>query len=54
MSNFLNNNEGSSVPDLASIVKPANELSGQILDLLSSIKAREDCVTILENRFNEE
>lgn len=35
-------------------MKPADELSNQILDLQSSIKAREDCLLLLENHFNEE
>ena len=54
MTNFLNNNEKSRIPDLTSIVKPANDLSSQILDLLSSIKAREECLMMLESRFNDE
>ena len=54
MSTFLANNEKSSIPDLSSIVKPANDLSEQVLDLLCSIKSREDCLLMLETRFNEE
>ena len=53
MSTFLANNEKSSIPDLTSIVKPANDLSEQVLDLLCSIKSREDCLLMLEARFNE-
>jgi hypothetical protein len=54
MTNFLNENEKSGTPDLTNVVKPSNERSAQILDLLSSVKAREDCLLLLETRFNQE
>lgn len=47
MTTFLSQNEKSSVPDLTSIVRPANDLSEQVLEVLSSIKAREDCMLML-------
>lgn len=53
MTNFLKQSEGGSV-DLTSVVIPKDDLSVQMLDILSSIKAREDCVLMLEHRFNEE
>lgn len=40
MANFLKSNEQNSSPDLTSIVSPSNERSEQILDLVSSLKAR--------------
>ena len=41
MTNFLSANEQASIPDLANIVQPTNDFSEQILDLVSSLKARE-------------
>jgi hypothetical protein len=38
--------------DFLSVVKPADELSEQILDLSSSIKAREEAIHMLESKFN--
>jgi hypothetical protein len=54
MANFLSANEQGSVPDFKNIVIPSNDLSEQILDLVSSLKAREECVGLLENRFVQE
>lgn len=54
MNNFLSANENNeSTQSLLNLVKPQDELSDQILDLLSSIKAREDCTNELESKFNE-
>lgn len=53
MNNFLSANENNeSTQSLLNLVKPKDELSEQILDLLSSIKAREDCTNELESKFN--
>ena len=54
MATFLKENENSQLSSITSIVQPANELSEQILDLMSSCKAREECVVLLEARFNQE
>jgi hypothetical protein len=35
------------------LVKPRDDLSEQILDLISSVKAREDCANELELKFND-
>lgn len=54
MNNFLSANENNQPSEsLTNLVRPRDELSEQIIDLLSSIKAREDCATELESKFNE-
>ena len=53
MSTFLKENENQQTLDLTRIVQPADVLSDQILDLSSSIKAREDCLMYLEGKFND-
>jgi hypothetical protein len=48
MNNFLVDNESNQTTEnLAQLVKPADDLSEQILDLNASIKAREDCMAEL-------
>lgn len=56
MTNFLKQNESSAsdLSSITSIVQPKDAVSEQILDLLSGIKAREECVLLLEARFNQE
>jgi hypothetical protein len=48
MTNFLKENESASqISSMSSIVKPKDLLSEQILDLMSGIKAREECELLL-------
>lgn len=49
MSNFLKQSEASAseLSSITNIVQPKDALSEQILDLLSGIKAREECVLLL-------
>lgn len=54
MSTFLKENENSQSLDLTRLVQPKDELSEQILDLSSSLKAQEDCLVFLEGKFSEE
>lgn len=56
MSNFLKKSESSAseISSITSIVQPKDAISEQILDLLSGIKAREECVLLLENKFTQE
>lgn len=55
MANFLKKNESSAseISSITSIVQPKDAISEQILDLLSGIKAREECALILENKFTQ-
>ena len=50
---FLRHNETSNIHDLSSLVRPKDERSEQILDLTSSLKARDDCINLLETKFND-
>ena len=54
MSEFLRQSENSGVENLSSLIKPRDELSEQILDLSSSVKAREECISLLESKFDDE
>jgi hypothetical protein len=56
MATFLKQNEASAseLSSITSIVQPKDLLSEQILDLLSGIKAREECVLLLEGKFTQE
>ena len=54
MSYFLRQSENSGVDDLSSLIKPNDELSDQILDVYSSMKAHEECISLLESKFNDE
>lgn len=54
MANFLKDNESSEISSITSIVQPKDSRSEQILDLASSIKAREECAILLENKFSQE
>lgn len=54
MTNFLSTSEKGNITDLAKMVSPADDRSEQILDLIASLKAREDCLVFLEGRFNDE
>lgn len=48
MNRFLTDNEANqNTENLAKLVKPADELSEQIIELLASVKAREDCTAEL-------
>jgi predicted nucleic acid-binding protein len=51
MAQFLKKNENSSLNDLTSLIQPRDERSEQILDLTCSIKAKDDCIGLLEERF---
>ncbi len=54
MNNFLSANENNQPSEsLTNLVRPKDDLSEQILDLISSIKAREDCANELESKFND-
>jgi len=52
MSKFIevNSNEKNSISDT---VRTSDYISEQILNVISSIKAREDCINFVETRFNE-
>lgn len=53
MLEFLKNNDSSKVnQDLSSVVQARDERSEQILDLTSGLKARDDCISLLETKFN--
>jgi hypothetical protein len=54
MANFLQQNENAEISSIGSIVQPKDAASEQILDLLSVIKAREECTSLLEGKFNQE
>lgn len=55
MSNFVQSNQDTAThTQLLDMVTPADELSDAVLELTSSIKAREDCEDYLESRFNDE
>lgn len=47
MTEFLKKNESNPKENLITLIRPADGLSEQILDLISTIKAREDTVTLL-------
>lgn len=47
MSEFLKKNENSNFKDLTSLIRPKDDRSEQILDITSSLKAREDCITFI-------
>lgn len=48
MDKFLKENESASeIKSITSIVQPKDLLSEQILDLMSGIKAREECTLLL-------
>ena len=52
MTNFLKENEQSNNQlDLTKVVIPSNELSEQILELSCELKAREDCIALLEGKL---
>ena len=53
MSTFLKENENSQTLDFTKIVQPQDGLSEQILELSSSLKAREDCLMFLESKFTD-
>jgi len=47
MTNFLNENENADASNLVNLVKPKDNLSEQILNIICSLKSREDCLVIL-------
>ncbi len=51
MSEFLRKNEKEDFKDLTALIRPKDQRSQQILDISASIKARQDCLTLLEDRF---
>ena len=53
MGSFLNKSEDTT-GNVAELIKTTDELSEQILDLTSSMKAHEDCLDLLEGKFNSE
>lgn len=52
MFEFLKKNQNSDFKNLSELIQPKDERSEQILDLTSSIKAKDDCITLLEERFS--
>lgn len=54
MSKYLRVSESSGQGNLSSLIKPKTEISEQMLDLISSMKARDECILLLENKFNQE
>ena len=54
MTTFLQKNDQLSLPDISTLVTTSDPLSEQILNLSSSIKARHECVDLIEGRFSEE
>ena len=53
MTKFLQNNENASTENLSTLIQPNDNLSEQILDTVTNIKAREETVTFLEMKFND-
>ena len=53
MKTFADSTDISNV-ELTQVIVPADELSKQILDLITSIRAKQDTVNFLETKFNEE
>jgi hypothetical protein len=43
-----NNSKSDEQTNLSNLIQPADKLSDQILDLTSSIKARQECLMLLE------
>ena len=54
MNKFLRQSEDMSMNNLTNLIQPKDEVSEQILDLVSSTKAREECVVLLEKKFNDD
>ena len=53
MQEFLHNNEGISINNLSNLIQPVDGISDQILDLITSVKASEDCMVLLEKKFSD-
>ena len=53
MKTFADSTDISNV-ELTQVIVPADEISKQILDLITSIRAKQDTVNFLETKFNEE
>ena len=53
MKTFADSTDISNV-ELTQVIVPADELSKQIIDLITSIRAKQDTVNFLETKFNEE
>lgn len=54
MQDFLRNSESNiNSNDLSSVVQPKDERSEQVLELTSSLKSRDDCIGLLEVKFND-
>ena len=54
MNKFLRQSEDMSTHNLTNLIKPNDEISEQILDLLSSTKAREECLALLQKKFDDD
>ena len=54
MINFMNNSDQHEIRNFANLVSPADEISEMVLEKMSSIKAREETIHLLESKFNEE
>ena len=53
MTEFLRKSQNST-GNLSELIKPTDELSEQILGICSSMKAHDDCIDLLEGKFNEQ
>lgn len=53
MINFMNNSDQHEIRNFANLVSPADEISEMVLEKMSSIKAREETIHLLESKFNE-
>lgn len=52
--NFIRKSENININDLSLLIRTRDEKSEQILDIVSNIRAREDCLAILESKFNSD
>lgn len=53
MASFLSKSENNT-GNVAELIKTPDQLSEQILDITSSMKAHDDCLDLLQGKFNSE